>query len=163
MGRSNNGESGQSAEDRGVGWMKRALADRVFIRKSWIPKATCVLMSVCVRIGSLYALCATVDKQNTDGRSCMSAMEYRDIGGRPESCESVDVNECSLSIKRPTRGDVREGLRVRRVLMAENVDGGGTELGSSSECTNSLWSEGDIRECSVACTSACRAWEEHGE
>ena len=137
VGSSSNGESGQSAEGRGVVWMKRALADRVFIRKSWTARATCILMSVCVSIGSLYALCATVDKQNTVGRSCMSAIEYRDIGGRPESCESVDVDECSLSIKRPRRGEVGEGLRVRRVLMAENVDGGGTELGLSSECANS--------------------------
>ena len=114
-------------------------------------------MSVGVSIGSLYALCATVKRQNTVGRSCMSAIEYRDRGGRLESCESVDVDDCSLSMKRPTRGVVREGLRVRRVLIAENVDGGGTELGLSSECANSLWSEGDIRECSVACTRACRA------
>ena len=93
----------------------------------------------------------------------MSAIEYRDIGGRPESCESVEVDDCSLSIKRPTRGEVGEGLRVRRVLMAENVDGGGPELEWSNECTNILWSEGDIRACSAACTRACRAWEEHGE
>ena len=69
----------------------------------------------------------------------------------------MDVDDCSLSMKRPTRGVVGEGLRARRVLLAENADGGGTELGLSSECANSLWSEGDIRECSAACTSAWRA------
>ena len=114
-------------------------------------------MSVCVSIGSLYALCPTVERQNTVGISCMSAIEYRERGGRPESCESVDIDDCSLSMKRPIRGVVGEALRARRVLMAENVDEGGLELGLSSECANSLWSEGDIRECSAACTSAWRA------
>jgi len=57
----------------------------------------------------------------------------------------------------PIRGVVGEGVRARRVLMAENVDEGGIELGLSSECANSLWSEGDIRECSAACTRAWRA------
>ena len=69
----------------------------------------------------------------------------------------MDDNDCSLSMKRPTLGVLEEGLRARRVLMAENVDAGGAELGLSSECANSLWSEGDIRGCSAACTSAWRA------
>ena len=76
--------------------------------------------------GSLYALCATLEKQNMFGRSCMSAIEYRDKGEWPESCESVDVDDCSLSMKRPTRGVVAGGLRAKRLLMAKHVEEGGT-------------------------------------
>ena len=60
VGSSSSGESGQSAGDRGCGCMKRMQADRVLLRKSWIARATSDLMSECVSIGSLYALCAAV-------------------------------------------------------------------------------------------------------
>jgi len=104
-----------------------------------------------------------VDRQKTDSRSCMSVNEYRDDGGRLESWKSVVVGACSLSMNSPTRGAVGSEVRSRSVLIAASVDGGGVVLGLMIDCARILWSEGDISECSAACTRACRAWDEHGE
>ena len=95
-----------------------------------------------------------MDRQKTDSSSCMSVKEYRDKGGRLESWDSVVVVACSLSMNSPTRGAVGEEVRARSVLIAESVDEGGVVLELRIECAKILWSEGDISECSAACTRA---------
>ena len=95
-----------------------------------------------------------MERQKTDSRSCMSVNEYRDDGGRLESWESVVIGSCSFSMNSPTRGAVEDEVRSSSVLIAEKVDEGGVVLGWRIECARTLWSEGDMSECSAAWTRA---------